>query len=451
MTEPGTMEPFETRFADRVRAYTVVATARRIDALGVSRAAMSSQRTSGWSVGPLGADLLGRRVPGSRWVALVAVVLIGVVATAVLVRPSDLVVGPQPTSATSMTPIPSASAGGQIPDFLRHSRQRPLPITPDQAQWTTGFLRLAGGLADFGPEPGTAASRSAVAAVGIDTLVFTATVETQGCAIGTIGAYRWSVAGQGTVMTLTAVDADACAARQEALAGQWVRSDLPNRPADGGPALSPGTYQTSAFDPFGDPGLSGQLSYRVPQGWNVIEDQPASFVLHHVPDPSPGQVTTNTLIGLLAQPRMAAVFETGASCGPFSEAPGVGRGVDDIVTAIIARPGLVSTPPADVTIGGYEGQMLDLQLEPSWTGGCEAPEGTIVGVPLLVGAGLETGPAVGIGVDHPLRLILLDLADRRTMSITIFNPETSRISPFEDQVAAAMPIIDSFRFRAPAP
>ena len=43
------MEPFETRFAGRVRAYTDPATERRIDALAVSRTAMSSRRAAGWS------------------------------------------------------------------------------------------------------------------------------------------------------------------------------------------------------------------------------------------------------------------------------------------------------------------------------------------------------------------------------------------------------------------
>lgn len=95
--------------------------------------------------------------------------------------------------------------------------------------------------------------------------------------------------------------------------------------------------------------------------------------------------------------------------------------------------------------------MLDLHLEPSWTGGCQAPEGPIVGMPILLEGGSETGPAVGIGPNDAFRLILLDLTDRRTMSIAIFNAETSQASPLEEQVAAVMPVIESFRFHAPTP
>jgi hypothetical protein len=189
------------------------------------------------------------------------------------------------------------------------------------------------------------------------------------------------------------------------------------------------------------------LSYGVPEGWTVIEDQPASFLLQHVPDQPAGEVSAVTLVGLFAQPRIAADFESGASCGSIVEAPGVGRGVEDIVAAIIARPGLVATSPAAVTIGGYEGQMIDLHLEPSWTGGSGwRPDRRNADPPCGIGA----GPAAGIGAGHTLRVILLDSPtagppDRRLRA------ETSQTTLFEDQVAAVMPIIETFQFHDPTP
>ena len=281
----------------------------------------------------------------------------------------------------------------------------------------------------------------------------TATAETQGCAIADIGPYRWAVAGKGTVMTLTAISADACATREKALAGQWVRSDLAG-PGGGGAELPPGTYPTSAFDPFGHPGMSGQLSYTVPSGWVTEEDQPASFTLDHPSAASASQPSTNSVILLIAQPRMVADLN-GAPCGSFSDAPGVGLRVDEIVAAIRARVGVIATAPAAVTIGGHEGKMLDLHLAPSWTGGCVAPEGAAVGIPILHGDGLGTGPVVavgpvvGVGPDHPLRLILLDLTAGRTMCVAIFNIRSSQASAFEEQLGAVMPIIESFQFHAP--
>ena len=213
------------------------------------------------------------------------------------------------------------------------------------------------------------------------------------------------------------------------------------------PSLAPG-HLTSAFDPFGGPGTTGQLSFAVPDGWNVIEDQPASFVLQHPSDASPLQATNESFIFLLGQPRMAAEVVKGTPCGPSSVAPGVGHGVDDIVTAIRAMDGVVSTTPRTVTIGGYDGQLLDLHLAPSWTGGCQAPEGHPEGIAILQ-SGSGTGPVLGVGTDRPMRLILLDLTGGRTLAVAVACV-ASDAPTFVERVAAAMPIIDSFEFHPPA-
>jgi hypothetical protein len=433
MTEQEGMERFETRFADRVRTYTDPATERRIDALAMSRTAMSSRRTTGWA----------QRRLGAGWaVAFVATVLVGVVGVAVVGRVSNSVIGPQPT----LSPAPSAT--GPVPEGLRHSWQRPYAVTPDLDQWASGFVSLTSDLVDFGPPAAPAASRSAIAAAGPDTLVATSTAETQACAVGDVGVYRWSLQGKGTVMTLTATRADACAAREKALAGPWVRSDLP-LPRDSEAPLQPGTYTTSAFDPFGERELSGRLSYTVPEGWKVKEDQPGTFLLHHLPGASESQPATDLFISLFVQPRLAADFTEGAICGPVDAAPEVGGGIDDIVAGIVARPGVVSTPPTSVTIGGFEGQMLDVDLAPSWTGGCQAPEGPVVGMPILVAEG--SGPVAGVGRDHPIRVILLALGGERTIAIVAYGIEPTQPSLFEKQVADVMPVIESFEFHRATP
>jgi hypothetical protein len=442
MTERRGMEAFERQFTDRVRAYTDVATDRRIDTLRVARTAMSSQRATARSVSRLGAGLIGQRIGGVRWaIAFMAFVLIGVAGVAVYGRPSDSGIGSQPT--------PTATAGGPIPDALRHAWQRPIAVEPGLDKWGSGFLVLGSGLMDFGPEPGAAASRSGITAAGVDLLLVTATGETQGCAIGDLGTYRWSLKGSGTVLTLTAISPDPCAVREAALAGDWVRSDFPPR-VNGEITLAPGTYLTSIFDPFGNPAAPVRLSYTLPGGWQVKEDSTATFVLHHLSD-AQGKASSDSFVALFAQPRMAAELENGATCGPSDDAPGVGGSLDDLVTAITARAGVISTSPATVTIGGREGQMLDLRLAPSWTKGCRAPEGLIVGVPILHQAGSAMGPAVGLGRDHPVRLILLDLANGRTMAVVIFSPEPSQPVQFQEQVAEVMPIIESFEFQPPTP
>jgi hypothetical protein len=440
MTERRDMEPFEARFADRAIAYTDRATERSIDALEISRTAMSSARATGWSQRRFGAGLPGRHVAGLRWaVALVAVVLVGVVGVTVLGRPSNTL-GPQPT------PSPSPSATGPVPETLRHSWQRPYAVTPDLDQWPSGYLSLDSGALELRPDPSAVSSGSTVVAAGLDTLVATSTAETQGCAIGDIGTYQWTLEGQGTVMTLRAIGADACAAREQALAGPWVRADLPLPPS--GEALAPGTYPTSAFDPFGAPGASRQLSYTVPERWKVKEDRVGAFLLHRLPDDAASQPSMDAFIHLFTQARLMADYTEGAVCGQSDEAP-VGRGVDDIVAAIRARPGVVSTPPTAVTIGGYQGQMLDLHLAPRWTGGCQNPDGPIIAMPLLLGLESERSAGIGLVLNNPVRLILLDLTGGRTMAVAIYGPSQS--AEFEEQVADAMPVIESFEFHPPTP
>lgn len=433
MTERQAMETFETRFAGRVRAYTDVASTRPIDALAVSRTAMTSRRASGWSARGLGTGPLGRRSVDVRWaVAGLAIVLIGVVGVGVLGRP-----------AITSAPSPTASVGGPIPDVLRHAWQRPRPVAPGPDLWGgPGVLSLTSGQLESRPDPGAAASTSTVSVTGLDRLAVTATVETIGCAVGDGGAYRYVVEGKGTVLTLTPAGTDACAAREKALTGPWVRSDLPP-PVDVSATLTPGTYLTSSFDPLGDPAAPMRVSYTIPEGWNVIEDRAVTFVWH--------QPASDTFVLLLNQPRMAADFAAGAPCGPLGEAPGVGGGLDDLVGAIMARPGVVSTPPAAVTIGGHEGRLLDLHLAASWTGGCLAPEGPVMGVPLLHEAGFAAGPTIGLGPDHPLRLILVALTDQRTMAIAIYDVGASEPSVFEAHLAEVMRVVESFEFQPPTP
>jgi hypothetical protein len=228
-----------------------------------------------------------------------------------------------------------------------------------------------------------------------------------------------------------------------------VRADLPLPPS--GEPLAPGTYLTAAFDPFGAPGATGQLSYTVPDRWKVKEDRAGAFLLHRLPAESSTQPSMDTLIHLFTQARLMADYTKGAICGQSGEAPGVGRGVDDLVAAILARTGVVSTPPTAVNIGGYAGQMLDVHLAPTWTGRCQNPDGPIVAMPLLLGLESERSAGIGLVLDGPVRLILLDLSGGRTMAVAIFSGGRSQPSELEAQASEAMPVIESFEFHPPVP
>ena len=173
-------------------------------------------------------------------------------------------------------------------------------------------------------------------------------------------------------------------------------------------------------------------------------------MLHHLPTLQ-DQPATDTFIFMIAQPRLAAAFEDGAVCGEFPVASGVGSGADDIVGALSARPGVIASPPTAVTIGGYEGTLIDLRLDPAWTGGCTAPDGPVVGVPILTGPGVGAGPSVGLAPDAPVRLILVDVGGGRTMATVVACAEPSTLAFFDAQVATAMPVIESIELHPPTP
>ena len=431
MTEPRTVEALEIAYAGRIRSYTDVAMRRPFDATGTARTAMTPATAAG-RASPRAYAGRARR----WWVV--------VVPAAVLVAIGAVVVGglsqqrrpPEPTG----TPLPAAS----IPESLAHSWSRPDSVSPGEDAWGSGFLILTDGRVDFGREPGAEASSSAIAATGPASLEGTATNGTQGCEPGDAGAYSWLLEGKETVLTLTPITADACAARQTALAGQWVR-DFPPQPAFGA-ALEPGTYTTSTFDPIGNIGTPKHLQYTVPPArWAVAGDDVGSLALQRLPDDPAGDPLDEPLIGIFSNPRLLADYAPGAPCGRLGDAPGVGGALDELVEAIQSKPGVVSTPPAPVTIAGHEGRLLDLRLEAGWTGGCTDDSGPVIGMPLLHQGGSNHGPVAGLGPNRPLRLIMLDLGGGRTLAIAIAVLSDHPSLPFAQRVAEAMPIIESFQ------
>src|SRR4029453_2570476 len=192
---------------------------------------------------------------------------------------------------------------------------------------------------------------------------------------------------------------------------------------------------------------SSQLSYTVPEGWAVVDDSPTAFVLDRVGG-VPGEPSTPLSLFVFVDPRMAADSGKGAICGELVEAPGVGHGRDDLVDAIIARDGVASGPPATLTIGGFAGRMLDLGLASGWADGCVGPGGPLAGMSLLYPAGSPRGPVVGVNSDHQVRIILVSLPDGETVAIAI-GCATGPV-PFDEQVALAMPIVESFEFHVPS-
>lgn len=444
MTESRTTDAFELRLIDLVADYTTPAAGRSIDALEVARAAMTSgiraRRTRGRLV-PSPSSTGRRRAVWLR--ALVAAAVVVALAYVVVARPSSSNVAVSPSASGQESPNPEGS-GGPVDARLQHPWLRPTVITPAPDTYGSGYLSLLGGGLEYGPEAGPNTSRAIVERVTPDTVVVTATRQTNGCQPDDVGVYRWSLDGKDTVLTLTPTLADACPTRQKAIAGPWVRADLP-RQLPTGERLAAGRHTSSMFDPFDDGTSRGRLSYTVPDGWEVLTDERSSFVLHRVGDGN--GPPSEMIVGALATPAMVADIPAGSSCAALGDAPDVGRSRNDLVAAIRAHAGVVSSAPRSVTIGGRAGTLLDLRVADSWKGGCVAPDGTTnVGVALLHVAGSSAGPVLGLAPDSPVRLILVDLGSGSSLAIGI--PLGGGASgPPESQAAVVMPVIETFEFR----
>ncbi len=121
--------------------------------------------------------------------------------------------------------------------------------------------------------------------------------------------------------------------------------------------LQPGTYTTVVFQP--------SITYQVPAGWANYEDTPGNFLLVPPGNDLPGvNAGTSDYIGIYAS-IVAATPDCQA--GP---APGIGTSAEAIATALSKRPGISSTKPRPVTVGGLTGLVLDAHLAPGWTGVC---------------------------------------------------------------------------------
>jgi len=150
-------------------------------------------------------------------------------------------------------------------------------------------------------------------------------------------------------------------------------------PYDGGSCLgtlSAGTYRTTVFEL--------PITYTVPDGWQNFEDLPGNFLLIP-PGEDLGGVDAGTAdyvgVGLHAVP-------ASRDCSTEAKAIQPESGIAETPVAIAAelrdRPGLVVTEPREVEIGGLTGVVVDVRVDPTWTGTCFYSAGA-PGVPLLKG------------------------------------------------------------------
>jgi hypothetical protein len=158
-----------------------------------------------------------------------------------------------------------------------------------------------------------------------------------------------------------------------------------------------GTYTTVQFQP--------PITYAVPAGgWFNSEDLPGLFTL--IPPGFSIGVNSNEPTGdyiLIA----TSVVAANADCTE-SEQPGVGQTAAALAAEFAQRPGLTTTTPTPVSVGGLQGLVLDVRMADGWTQTCFYSGGKPA-VPLIRGVGQSSG------LDNPIcdpgcttRVYLLD-------------------------------------------
>jgi len=252
------------------------------------------------------------------------------------------------------------------------------------------------------------------------------------CAGVGVGTFHVSRAGGALRFRLVS---DPCPARAALLTGRlWT----PARPGascvnNGGGAclgdLAAGSYRTRQFRPT--------VHYTVPAGWTNPQDLPGNLLLQ----PAGGD---ERFVGIY---RNVTVPD---GCMARAD-PAVGTSVDAILTWLVDHPGLQTSAPVPVSVGGLTGIRLDVSLAPDWRTTCPFSTGRPI-VAILYGAGPSVLHHTLLpGFAERLYLLRLDAAPGKTGAagtgtgnlVIEVGPE-GRSLP--ELVQAAQPLLSSIRF-----
>jgi hypothetical protein len=220
------------------------------------------------------------------------------------------------------------------------------------------------------------------------------------------------------VLSTTCMGTTASAVRP---AASTVSPPLP-RPFVINQPLSPGSHRSQVS--------ATPLTFTVRDGWKVFEDEIGQFGLAEVANDAP-------CVCVWRDVRLMS-----ASCADEAD-PATGANGLAIATALSKRPGIDSTLPAPVSVGGLRGYVLDINLDPSWTKPCPYSNGDPT-VPTLVGSVISKDVAWEVGPNHRQRLYLLDLpTDGQNIAINI---EVCCGAEWDERMSEVAPVIVSMSF-----
>jgi hypothetical protein len=385
-------------------------------------------------------------------IAAVAVAIVAVIGGGIiLTRGGDQGIGgpaasPPPTVAPSASAAPSAAA---LPAPLAVQwngppRNVPLlaPTTRTRLLFTSSSFALSG---DSYPR-GAMGSSASIDADGH--LRLTSTSLSTPCTTGDVGTYPFTVSPGGKILTIGAGQ-DACAARAVAVAGTWYSSlDCKTDPMGCYGTLEAGTFPSQYVGPRVKPGDTwsppfGAVTYTVPDGWVNSSDWPATFTLtpvaNYATETKDGQTQGAWYeIAIWTQPAASQITTDCSS----TEKTSVPRTVDGLIGHLTSSKAITSSKPQPITIGGYQGKWIDIQLAPGWTGHC--PDLSVPSTNLLVQSKATDAWDFGISAGERIRAILLDLGQGDVVLIFVDAGDGTK---FDALVAEAMPIVQSMTFK----
>ena len=397
---------------------------------------------------------LTRRFPNMNRLSMVA----AVAAAAVLAVGGGLWLtrsdGP-PTVGQSPTPVPSASPSGA---------SQSAAVAPEELQypWLGEVVDAPGlpagrdrSILQIGPstvELDIAQPEfllSDVAAGDPGDLRLVARNSTGACTPGDAGIYAWSLSPKGSQLQLTATSDD-CEARRAVFEGEWQRSACRNPDNLCLGDLEAGTYRSQFIGPRLDEGEPwtanyGAFSYTVPDGWANTSDFPDNYVLMRsadyavAGDPRDG---SKDLIEVYTRPGIAV---QDADCAPLVK-PDTGGSVDELIAHVTQHPGLTAGVPQPITIDGHAGQMVDVSIAPSWTGGCPGDPERVLLLFTERGRDMTTSgnEQWAVWKTDKTRIILLDLGDGDVVLIDLVARDPANFDALIDE---AMPIVESLTFK----
>lgn len=185
--------------------------------------------------------------------------------------------------------------------------------------------------------------------------------------------------------------------------------------------LAAGTHTSAAFKPT--------LTFTVPDGWTNTMDIARSFTLHD-------NFAGGHFFQVLSQ---VAIPEQDATCSATRKA-GVGNTVADWVTFLTKHPGLTTTAPKPVTLGGFSGQQLDVRVASTWTQRC--PDSIAPAVMLITDSGAVPSRVRWID-DQNTRFRILDVGGE---TVILYLEAGGEVGALDARDSELKSVIDTFVF-----